>query len=273
MKKILSAILFLFLTMSLSAQSYEEMVNKGMDYTDQKNYIAAEAAFKAAMRKEPGNPGNILLMVNLATVLRQLGNFDEALVYYNTAVESHPEIAFLRHNRALLYCDMGQLDNALKDYNSILLNSPDDIEALYQRGLIYSSQKRLMDAESDFEKILEINPDHYKAKSGMAMTLKRRDEWIKAEKAYSDLIDKYPKKGELYYNRAECFLQNKKLARTQDDINTALELGYNDPALLILRGQLRLAQYDKQLAKADFIKAKEAGADAVAIDELLKLCK
>ena len=58
-----------------------------------------------------------------------------------------------------------------------------------------------------------------------------------------------------------------------EDINKALELGFSDPIIYLLRGQLRLAQYDKRLAKEDFLKAQEMGVSQTIVADFLKLCK
>ena len=97
MKKIFVTIFLLLCTTVLSAQTYEEMVTKSMDYLDKKDYFSAEQALKAALRKEPANPNNVMLMVNLGTIQRNLGKYDEALVSYNIAIDRFPEKIFLRH--------------------------------------------------------------------------------------------------------------------------------------------------------------------------------
>ena len=255
------------------AQTYEEMVNRSIDYVEMNDYAAAEQALKAALRKEPANPNNTMLMVNLGTIQRNLGKFDEALLSYNIAVEKFPESSFVRHNRAALYCEMNRFSDALKDYNTILLSDPKDTEAIYRRALIYMSEKNLMSAEEDFEKILEIKPKDLSAQMGLASILKRRSQWKEAEEMYSDLIYGNKTTGELYSHRAECYLRLNRLARAREDIAKALELGYEDPSIYMIRGQLRLVQYEKKMAKADFLKAKEMGVEESIVEEFLRLCK
>jgi tetratricopeptide (TPR) repeat protein len=249
------------------------MVSRAMDYIDLKDYAAAEQAMKAALRKEPANPNNVMLMVNLGTIQRNLGEFDDALISYNVAIERYPENPVLKHNRAVLYCDMRRFDDAMKDYNAILLANPEDTEALYQRGLLYLNNKSFLAAENDFDEILKKEPENLRGKTGIAMLMKRRGEFKEAEGLYSDLIYKYKSNADLYYNRAECYLQMNRLARANEDIAKALELGCNDPLIYILRGQLRLVQYDKRLAKEDFLKAQEMGVGEDIVSYFLQLCK
>ncbi|MFR9166211.1 MAG: tetratricopeptide repeat protein [Dysgonomonas sp.] len=275
MKKYLfiSLILSVLVNVNINAQTYEELVNRSADYIESKDYLAAEQVLKLALRKEPANPNNTLLLSNLGTVQRELKKYDEALVSYNAALIKYPDLNSLLHNRAALYCDMDSLDSALNDYDAILLSNPDDIEALYRRGYIYLDRKELELAQTDFEHIKHIDPDNLSASMGLAFLLKRKNEWEKAEELYSDLLYNNRNNAELYLNRAECYIEMKKLARAQSDLDKASSLGLDTPLLYILKGQLRLRQYDKFSARQNFLKAKELGADKVLVDELLLHCK
>lgn len=263
----------LFYAFNSFSQSYEELVSKSIDYIDVKEYAAAEETLKQAMRKEPANPGNILLLSNLGTVQRELGKKQDALISYSSALSKYPNNVFVLQNRAALLCEIDSLDAAMRDYNSILSIEENNIEALYRRGLIYISKKNYLTAEADFEKAIEINPNYLPAHNSLIYTIKAREDWQEAENKYTDLIYKYRDIPQFYVGRAECYLNLKKLARAKDDLNKALELKYADPMLYIVRGQLNLQQFDKFSARQDFMKAKELGADGKIIEEYLSLCK
>lgn len=265
--------IFFLTNLFSSAQTYDQWVSKSLDDLDAKNYAAAELALKEAMRKDPANEGNILLLTNLGTIQRQLGKTQEALISYNSALGKYPNTIFILQNRAALFCEIDSLDAARRDYNAILSLDEDNIEALYRRGLIYMSEKNVLAAEADFEQILTINPDNVSALSSLALALKKRGEWAEAEDKYTDLIFKYKNRAEFYVNRAECYLQLDKKARAKSDLDQALQLGYNEPLLYILKGQLDIRQFDKYSAKRNFEKALELGADKQMIEEYLLLCK
>lgn len=274
MKKIVFCLFALFIiTVSISAQTYEDLVNKSFDFAEQKDYIGAELTLKQAMRLEPDNPINYVLFVNLGTYQRYLGKLDEALISYNAAIAKSPNPESLLHSRAALYCEMGNYDNAMIDYSTILAKNPQDMEALYRRALVSLTRGALLEAEHDFNEILSIDAENMKAKAGLAMLMKKREQWEEAEVAYTYLLSKDKDNAELYFQRAESYFRQKKLARTLDDLSKAESFGYKEPALNILRGHVRLAQYDKLSAKEEFNKALERGAKQETIDYLLKLCK
>lgn len=267
-------ILILAFSSNIFAQkAYEEYVKDALDFTDKRDYPAAEQAYKAALRDEPANPGNVMLLMNLGTIQRHLGKFEEALQSYNIVIQKHPTLSYLLNNRALLYCDMERYEDALKDYSTIILHNPEDRDALYERGLVHLSLKNIDAAEGDFKKILSIDDQDYHGRLGSAMIMKRRGEWKEAEALYTDLIYEYKRNGELYANRAETYLYLKKLRSMSEDLDNALKYGYNDISVYILRGQYQLAQYDKTAAKQEFLKAKELGAKDELVDEYLELCR
>lgn len=272
-KGIYIILLSIFSLTTLSAQTYQEFITKALDYTEKQEYMAAEQSYLAALRKEPGNAANSMLLINLGTVQRYIKKYDEALISYNAALAKYPDQPFMLHSRASLYSEMNRLGDALKDYETIIKNDSSDIDALYQRGILYCNYKLLEAAKSDFKSVLYFSPEHLKAKMGLILLQKLEGDWQGAEEAYTELLVKHKTNAELYFNRAECYLQLNKLARMQIDLNRAAELGYNHYSYYLLYGQLRLAQYDKRAAKSDFEKAIELGADEATVAPLLKKCK
>lgn len=273
MKKYCFLIISLLFTFNVYGQTYEELVNKAMDFIEANDYINAESALKDAIRKDPDNDGNILLFTNLGTVQRKLNKPQEALTSYNTVVKKLPNTIFALKNRAALFCELDSLSAAKRDYSLILSLDKENTDALYSRGLIYLTEKNYLAAEIDFNQILNIKPDDVYALNSLALLSKSKGDWTDAEERFTDLIYKYKNQPLFYINRAECYLQLKKLARAKNDLDKAKQLGYNDSWFYVLRGQFNLEQFDKYSAKQDFLKAQELGADPKVIKNFLLLCK
>ncbi|MDU1903734.1 MAG: tetratricopeptide repeat protein [Dysgonomonas sp.] len=273
MSRYFFVITFILIAFNSFSQTYEELVNKSMDYLEAKEYEAAEETLKLAMRKEPGNEANILLLSNLGTIQRHLGKKEEALISYTSALSKYPNNTFALQNRAALFCEMDSLAAAMRDYNIILSYDEDNVEALYRRGLIYMSEKNYLAAEADFEQALDINPNYVPVQGSLAFAIKTRGDWEGAEEKYTDLIYNNKSQPDFYIHRAECYLNMKKLARAKEDLRKAEELKSQDPLLYIVRGQLNLHQFDKFAAREDFKKAQEMGADEDLVNHYLPLCK
>lgn len=266
-------ILFLLMATGSYAQSYEEFIEKSYDFLDKKDLVSAEESLRSAMRKEPGNPMNYALLTNLGSIQRRQGKLEEALLSYTAALSGRPNNPTILENRASLYSEMGETEKALNDYNALLIEEPTNEEALYCRGLIYIQKKNYIWAEQDFDKIMEINEKSIRARLGHAILEKMRGNYDESEKIFNYLISQMPRDWLLYEGRADVYFMMGKNARAMADINKVFTESTPSASLYVLRGKVKLAQYEKTSAATDFQKALEMGYDQTVIDELMKMTK
>lgn len=225
------------------------------------------------MREEPGNPANFALLCNLGTIQRRQGKKQEAIISYTAALSRHPKSVTILENRASLYTELGEIDKAINDYNALLIVDPEHQESLYARGLLYLAQKKYAAAEGDFDKILQLNEKSVLARMGYAILEKTRGNYDESERIYNFLIDKMPRDWILYEGRADLYFLMGKNARAMNDINRIFVESTPSASLYILRGKVKLAQFEKESAKKDFLKAQEMGYDQTIVDELLRMCE
>jgi tetratricopeptide (TPR) repeat protein len=270
------AVLLLALPLAIAmvhAQTYEQLIEKSYDFMDRNDLLAAEATLREAMRREPGNPNNYALLTNLGTILRRQGKFDEAILSYTAALSRYPDNALILGNRASLYLETGETEKALNDYNLLLLKDPANEDALYSRGMIYLQQKHFLWAEQDFDRILEANNASMYGRLGHAVLEKIRGNYAESERIYNYLIDKLPREWILYRGRADLYFMMGKNSRAMADLNKLFTESVPDAGLYVLRGKVKLAQYERETAALDFQKAKEMGYDPKVIEELLRMTK
>ncbi len=272
-KKVMIGLCCLGLMQSLSAQTYEEWIQKSCDCIDKSDWVSAEEALKNAMREEPANPTNFALLCNLGTVQRRQGKKEEALVAYTAALSSHPRSLTVLENRASLYTEMGEIDKALTDYNTMLVIEPEDQEALYSRGLLFLTKKQFASAEADFDKILTLNEKSVRARLGYAILEKTRGNYNESERIYNYLISEMPRDWILYEGRADLYFLMGKNSRAMADLNKLFTETTPSAALYVLRAKVKIAQFEKVAAYKDLEMARQMGYDQEIIDELKKMCK
>ena len=255
----------------LAAQSYVDFVEKSYEFLDKEDLPSAAESLKAAMRLEPGNPNNYALLMNLGTIQRRMGKPEEALISYNAALGQQPQNPLILENRATLYTEMDEIEKAITDYNTILSINPDHQEALYCRGMLYLQQKLFVAAEDDFERIVNINERSIKGRFGYAILEKLRGNYNESERIFNYLINEMPKAWYLYEGRADLYFMMGKNARAMADINKLFVESEPTATLYVLRGKVKIAQYEKESAAQDFRKALEMGYDPKVIEELLKM--
>lgn len=273
MRSLLLFATFLLWAVSASAQTYEELIDKSYDFIEKNDLVSAEESLRAAMRKEPGNPMNYALLSNLGSIQRRQGKLKEALLSYSAALSGHPDNPTILENRASLYTELGETEKALNDYNALLIAAPTNEEALYCRGLIYIQKKNYVWAEQDFDRIMEINEKSVRARLGHAILEKMRGNYTESERIFNYLISQMPRDWILYEGRADLYFMMGKNARAMADINKVFVESTPGASLYVLRGKVKLAQYEKASAANDFLKAREMGYDPAVIDELMKMTK
>ena len=271
--KVLVVGLLLGLAQEMGAQTYEQFVEKSFDLLDQNDLLAAGESLKAALRLEPANPNNYALLMNLGTIQRRQGLLEEALVSYSAALSRYPQHETILQNRAELYTEMGEIEKALNDYNALLALNPDKQDALYARGILFLDRKELLRAEEDFDRLLQVNEKSVKARLGFALLEKIRGNFLESERIFNYLIDEMPREWTLYEERADLYFRMGKNARALADVNKVFVENEPTASLYVLRGKIKLAQYEKPSAALDFKKALQMGYDKATIDTLLEMAK
>jgi tetratricopeptide (TPR) repeat protein len=255
------------------AQTYEELVMKFYEYSDINDFFSAEECLKSAMRLEPAHSHNYLLLTNLGTIQRRQKKLDEALLSYSAALSQSPNSELILKNRAELLAEMGEIERAISDYNLLIVHFPTHEEGLFSRGLLYINTGEYLLAEADFMRIIETHPETFLGRFGYAILEKARENFNDSEIYFNYLIDKYPNNTRILEERAELFFLTNRNGRAMSDLNKAFaSTPEPSPELYMLRGRIKLAQYEKASAAIDFKKAQELGYNNETVERLLKEC-
>lgn len=258
-------------TIGVKAQTYEDMLKRSYEYADSGALPAAEESLKAAMRLEPANKFNFALLTNLGTIQRRQGKFEDAEVSYSAALSQRPEDALILLNRAELYTEMNEIFKALADYNKLLEKYPLHEQALYDRGLLYINTGDHELAQADFNLIIEKYKDTFLGRFGYAILEKARGNYDESEVIFNYLADKVPDNARLLEERAELYYLMKRNRLALTDINKVFAAVKEPTAeMYMLRGRIKLAQYEKESAAVDFKTAGELGYDKETVERCIK---
>ncbi|MGI6073167.1 MAG: tetratricopeptide repeat protein [Fermentimonas sp.] len=270
---IFSGLLFIA-TANAQSTDYMGWVDKAADYIETDMLDSAAVALETAMRLDPANANNSVLLLNLGILQRQLGNLDDAYISFTSSMSNNPMPRIVLHNRASLLVEMNRFEEAKEDYSALVRNYPDDVEAYYRRGVLYLEEHDRKSAEADFRKSEEIDPDNMFTKLSKALLYKLDNNWVEAEKVYTALINETDSPdASIYLNRAECYVNTGQSFLASADLRSIESSQRNNPYYYFLRGRVRLDQFDKQAARADFVKAKEMGYNPAIVDEWIARTK
>lgn len=273
MKKIINSFFGLLIAVSCFSQTYDQWVQKSFAALDADSTQQAINYLQNAMRLEPANPQNFMLLTNLGTLQRRVGQSEEALLAYSSALMIVPKSIPLLTSRAALYAELEQWEKAEEDYTTILYLEEDHEEALYRRGFVRFEKGDTLGARVDFERLIKENKTSAKGRLGIAALLKASGDYVMAAEMYSQVIKSNQKQADLYLKRAEVYYLDGKLSKGIADINQSIDLKDNDPLAYVVRGRIRFAQYDKKSALQDFLQAKELGFSDPMLNDWIKKCK
>ena len=230
--------------------AYYAYIDSAQHCIDTKQWKQAEAYLLSAIRSEPSNPSNSLLLSNLATMQRRQGRLSEALKNYSMAIDLTPNAVTLLLNRAALYTLVDSLALAQADYERIMDLDETDVESRYNHGMIALNLGDTKTAQEDFDNILKINPNSGMAKQGQGYLFKHAGNYEKAAQCFSEVIKVKPS-STLLANRADCYLATKRLNEASLDIANALELDPDDPFIYVLRAKLNKLRYNRSDMERD----------------------
>lgn len=272
MKTYIISIITLLIASAASAQgsdSYFALMGQADKAIADSNYVKADSLLTEALRLEPANPSNYLIISNLGMVRHYAGRDSMALASLNMAHDMAPKAVTVLVNRARVLTDMGRLREAAADYDSVLALDSTMVEPRFYRALIRLSLGQIQPAEADIHKLESDHPsDRFTHLAGAAL-YSRTGRSAEAIASYTRLIniDDQP---EYHAMRSELYLRDGQLQEASDDIAIAMKASPNDPALYLMRALLNKARFRPDDAKADGRRAVELGADPRAVESLLK---
>ena len=196
------------------------------------NFSAAAYEFSQAAKNEKiAAEAN----VQIADLMKLLGNEQRSADYYNTALTLKPTDSLLRMKYARTLDKLGRYDEAVEQYNNALAYSKNDMEVLYALERIYLKKLAqtpsdaelnanigaIKQAQGDFDAALsyyakaeQINPSNVNTRLNVGTLFQQKKDYLKAIKSYDSVLTLYPDnvQANLYKAQALSEMGNKKEA-------------------------------------------------------------
>ncbi|MBM4136888.1 MAG: tetratricopeptide repeat protein [Nitrospira sp.] len=119
------------------------------------NLKQAENLCRAILNYQPDN----LFVVNyLANILQDQGKIDEAIVWYQKAIEFNPNDFGPYYNLADAFFEKGQTEQAILNYKKTLSLNPEFPWAYNNLGLVLKDLGKLDEAITYFKKAIQLSP-------------------------------------------------------------------------------------------------------------------
>ena len=99
-------------------------------------------------------------VIKNARKLDDLGQYEEALSWYEKALEISPNDVVALYNKGGILASIGKHVEAITCYDKVIDINPTEVGAIYNKALALVNVGKYEDAIFFFDKVLQINPTH-----------------------------------------------------------------------------------------------------------------
>lgn len=251
-----------------SSSKYIELADSADNYIRRERWEQAERVILEALRLEPGNFTNALLLSNLGVVQTNLGKPQEALESYRLGISIAPSVAALYTNRARTLMTIGNYKDALVDLDKTLEIDSVQKWPLKMRGLLKLSGGDLDGAKSDFMHLQKIDPKNPAVFQGLGRVAQMEGKDDEAL-AYYDEALAIEDDAETLFSRILLKINMLKYSEASEDIRLGIKSFPENPDFYLARGYLHRLHYRNDEAEIDKKIALDKGADPQFVEQLI----
>jgi len=150
---------------------------------------------------------------------------------------------------------MGNYDEAIQYFDSALRSSPNDPDVFVNRGMAKEKKRDTTAAIADYQRALFFNPQHAVAKHNLGVIGKGKDLTKVDSKLLDEAIEENPNMPFAYSQRAYISFQKGDFAKAIKDYDRAISLDATDPEYFLNRGLAKEKLKDQQGAYSDYTNA------------------
>jgi tetratricopeptide (TPR) repeat protein len=96
-------------------------------------------------------------LINKGKYLNNIGNYTEAIIYFDKVLAAEPNNTEALHGKGLTIDNFGNHTDAVEIYDEILTIDPDNMDALASKGVILYNTGNHTEAIKYFKKVLTLN--------------------------------------------------------------------------------------------------------------------
>lgn len=137
---------------------------------------------------------------DLGTAIGKLGDFEEAITYYQKSIELQPNYHLVHLNLGVSLRKTGKLDAAKEELQKAVTLKPDDPEIYNNLGSILVEENQIDAGISHYEKAVTLKPDSAEYHFNLGTALGQKDKFVEAIKELQKAVELQPDLGEAYSN-------------------------------------------------------------------------
>ena len=193
--------------------------------------------------------------------LADQGDYEEALVAYNTSLTYDTESALTYAYRGLVFYQLGRADDAMRDFEHALILNPDEKRAWIGKASIYIDTEEYMLAEQAADRAIEVadaNPDKTIADAYLirGFAHNRLGQYESALRDFDLAITFDPERKELWEHKAYSLVSMGRLTEALQCYDYLIQLYPDDPQIWNTKGSVHMALGQTTEANRAYATAK-----------------
>ncbi len=205
------------------------------------------------------NPESGLASLNYGSLLRDEGNWEEAISYMQKGVKLSPDYSDAKVRLAEAYFKTQKYTEAIEITNQVIAKEPQNVSALQFRGSALGASGQSAAAALDFKTILDLDPDNVHGMFNLGVAYKDANQLNEAIEMFSRLIVAQSDFPNAYYERGFCYGKMGLFPQAKADMTQSITKQPNHGPSYFFRGRTNEALGGLELACADWKKAFELG--------------
>lgn len=179
------------------------------------------------------SPNKARTLNNRGDTCQGKGDPDQAIYYYNKAVELDPKYALAFKNRGDAYTKKADPDRAISDYSKAIEIYPGYADAYNGRGNAYLDKADLARAISDYNKTIELNPEYAAAFNNRGIAYIEKGDPDRAISDCIKAIELNHEYGNAYYSLSAAYFKKGQYDKSWEAVHKAEALGRKaDPGFI-----------------------------------------
>ncbi|MGC2048361.1 MAG: tetratricopeptide repeat protein, partial [Gallionella sp.] len=163
-------------------------------------HLQGKNSLPALRRSVELNPIDAMAHSNLGNVLKDLGQFDDAVASYRRALKLKPDLAGIHYNLGLALTDLKQFDESAASYRRVLALQPDNAEAHCNLGNALCELGKHQLALASYHQALALKPKYAEAHNNLGSALKELGQFEHAAESFRRAFEIKPDFAVAYFN-------------------------------------------------------------------------
>lgn len=244
-----------------SSPRYIELADSADFYIGLENWDRAEDKIIEALRLEPANFTNSLLLSNLGIVQLNKGEYSKALNSFTLGLNISPSSTVILNNRAHVYLLLDSIPQAINDLDKSLQIDSIQSWTLKTRGFLCLQNKDIENADRIFHKMKKEFPDNSNVYAGLAAIAEYEGKLETAKDYYKEALRLDSNDKESREAFIMTLINTNDYSGARAEIREAIKNDPENPMFYLLRGFLHRLNYRLDEAQADKKLAISKGID------------